>query len=230
MDLTFDFAGKRVLVTGTDTPIGAGTARAFLALGGQVAVNGGAIDGAQSVAGETASADGCKSVVETAIAQLGGLDILVNAASYREDKPFELVTPQDWDKAIDGALTAHLFCTQFALPALQESKGNIVNVTSSYAQMGSTDGSSAFSAAAGSIVNMTRMLALRFGVSGVRANCLCAGPLEGSAAAQQLEVPPIGRHGTADDMVPTILFLASRHASFMTGAIIVNDGGRYSGA
>jgi NAD(P)-dependent dehydrogenase (short-subunit alcohol dehydrogenase family) len=96
--------------------------------------------------------------------------------------------------------------------------------------MGGPDGSSAYAAAAASIVNMTRMQALRFGVDGVRANCLCAGPLEGLAAAQKAELPPIGRNGTAQDMAGSILFMASEHASFMSGAIIVIDGGRYSGA
>jgi NAD(P)-dependent dehydrogenase (short-subunit alcohol dehydrogenase family) len=96
--------------------------------------------------------------------------------------------------------------------------------------MGGPNGSSAYTAAAASIVNMTRMQALRFGVDGVRSNCLCAGPLEGSAWAQQADLPPIGRHGRPVDMAAAVLFLASDHAAFMTGAIIVNDGGRYSGA
>lgn len=224
MKIDLSFAGKRVLVTGADQPIGAAATLAFRDHGASVAVHSAAVDG------ELNSADSCKAVVEAAVAALGGLDVLINAADYREDKPFEQVSPEDWDKALDGSFTASLFCTQFAVPALQASKGNIVNVTSSYGQMGGPDGSSAYAAAAASIVNMTRMQSLRFGVDGVRANCLCAGPLEGSAAAQKAELPPIGRNGTAQDMAGSILFMASEHASFMSGAIIVIDGGRYSGA
>lgn len=224
MTIDLNFAGKRVLVTGADQPIGAAAAQAFRDHGAVVAVRAGAAEGALN------SAENCKAAIEAAVAALGGLDVLVNAADYREDKPFEQVSPEDWDKALDGSFTASLFCTQYALPALQASKGNIVNVTSSFGQMGGPDGSSAYSAAAASIVNMTRMQALRFGVDGVRSNCLCAGSLEGSAAAQNAELPPIGRNGTAHDMVGSILFMASEHAGFMTGAIIVIDGGRYSGA
>jgi NAD(P)-dependent dehydrogenase (short-subunit alcohol dehydrogenase family) len=222
--IDLNFAGKRVLVTGADQPIGAAAVQAFRDDGALVVAHNSVVDGALD------SAEGCKALVETAVATLGGLDILINASDYREDKPFEQVSPEDWDKALDGSFTASLFCTQYALPALQASKGNIVNITSSYGQMGGADGSSAYTAAAASIVNMTRMQALRFGVDGVRSNCLCAGPLEGATATQEAELPPIGRNGTAQDMVGSILLIASDHASFMTGAIIVVDGGRYSGA
>lgn len=230
MTIDLNFAGKRILVTGTDQPIGAAAAAAFCDHGAVVAVHGAAVAGAALLTGRLYSAEGCEALVQAALDQLGGLDILVNAADYRDDKPFEQVTPDDWDKALDGAFTASLFCTRYALQALQASKGNIVNVTSSYGQMGGPGGSSAYATAAASIVNMTRMQALRFGVDGVRSNCLCAGPIEGSSAAEVTELPPIGRNGTAQDMVGSILFMASEHASFMTGAIIVNDGGRYSGA
>lgn len=230
MTIDLNFAGKRILVTGTDQPIGAAAAAAFLDHGATVAVHGAAVVGASLLTGSLYSAESCQALVQTALDGLGGLDILVNAADYRGDKPFEQVTPEDWDKALDGSFTASLFCTQYALPALQASKGNIVNITSSYGQMGGPDGSSAYAAASASIVNMTRMQALRFGAEGVRSNCLCAGPIEGSTAAEATELPPIGRYGTAQDMVGSILFMASEHASFMTGAIIVNDGGRYSGA
>ncbi len=230
MTIDLNFAGKRILVTGTDQPIGAAAAAAFLDHGAVVAAHGAVVAGASLLTGSLNSADGCEAVLRAALDSLGGLDILVNAADYREDKPFEKVTPEDWDKALDGSFTASLFCTQYALPALQASKGNIVNITSSYGQMGGPGGSSAYAAAAASIVNMTRMQALRFAVDGVRSNCLCAGTIEGSPTAEAAELPPIGRHATAKDMVGSILFMASEHASFMTGAIIVNDGGRYSGA
>jgi NAD(P)-dependent dehydrogenase (short-subunit alcohol dehydrogenase family) len=228
MDMSFE--GRRVFVSGVEAPIGSAAARAFLEHGASVAVHGAAIERATQLQGDLHSAAGSKSVMDAAVAALGGLDVLVNAADFRDDKSFEQISPEDWERTVDGSFTASLFCTQFGLPALQASVGNIVNVTSSYGQMGGPAGSSAYTAAAASIVNMTRMQALRFGVDGVRSNCLCAGPLEGSAAATMIELPPIGRHGSVEDMVASILFLASAHASFMTGAIIVNDGGRYSGA
>ncbi len=230
MKMEMSFTGKRVFVTGVDKPIASAVARAFVEHGASVAVHGAPTDRATEFTGDLYTAEGCKRVVDGALTALGGLDVLVNAADFREDKPFEQITPDDWDATIDGALAVSMFCTQFALPPLQASKGNIINVTSSYAQMGGPSGSSAYTAAAASIVNLTRMQALRFGVDGVRSNCLCAGPLEGSVAAAKSDLPPIGRHGDAEEMAATILFLASPYAGFMTGAIIVLDGGRYSGA
>jgi len=158
--------------------------------------------------------------------------VLVNAAPPVAARSFEEVSPDDWATGIGNSFKAATFCTQQAVPALRASRGNIVNVASVLGLMGSARGASVHSAAMGSIVNMTRMAALRFGVDGIRVNCLCPGALADADVMDPLinEVPTIGRLGTVDDMAGTILFLASRHAGYMTGSIIVHDGGKYAGS
>jgi NAD(P)-dependent dehydrogenase (short-subunit alcohol dehydrogenase family) len=245
MKMDFDFSGKRVLVTGADSGVGLGAAAAFLAHGATVALHGAnqaAVDQAVAsldsgerlfgFASDLAHADGCRDLVAGALMALGGLDVLVNAAPPGASRSFAEVGPDDWAAGIGVSFKAATFCTQQAVPGLRASRGNVVNVASVLGLMGSGQGASVHSAAMGSIVNMTRMAALRFGADGIRVNCLCPGALANAGAGDPLsnEVPSIGRLGTVDDMAGTILFLASRHAGYMTGSIIVNDGGKYAGS
>lgn len=247
MKMHFDFTAKRVLVTGGTQGIGRGVVEGFLALGAVVAVQG---DDAASVAktiselgggdrlvaapGEVYKPEEARRVVSSAVAALGGLDVLVNAADLRQDVRVEAVTPENWDQVLNHSFKAATFCSQQAMDSLKASKGNIVNVASIEGLMGGPDGSAVYASAMGSVVQLTRMTALRLGVDGVRANCLVAGALEGQGGklGELPAAPPltIGRLGTVDDMVGPILFLASPYAGFMTGAIVVADGGKTAGA
>jgi NAD(P)-dependent dehydrogenase (short-subunit alcohol dehydrogenase family) len=255
MKMQIDFTGKRVLVTGGSSPIGRAAAAAYLEHGAVVAVQVPSQSLSEELSEELAHAErltcivgdisevsGCRAVVDTAVEKLGGMDVLVHASGFRPDIKFEDVTPEDWDAAINGTFKAATFCTQRALGSLKQSSGNIVNVATNLGLMGGPTGSSVHSAAMGSIVNMTRMEALRLGVDGVRSNCLCHGAIEESisgwgvgaelpesALNSELKVRPIGRHGRVDDMTPAILFLSSPYAGFMTGSVIVSDGGKFSG-
>lgn len=255
MKVQIDFTGKRILVTGGHYPIGRAAVAAYLEHGAIVAVQvpNQSIsdelfkelahdDRLICIVGDLNQVSKCRSVVDAAVAGLGGLDVLVNASGLRADIPFEDVTPENWDSAINGTFKAATFVTQRALKSLKDSKGNIVNVATNLGLMGGPAGSSVHSAAMGSIVNMTRMEALRLGAEGVRSNCLCHGAtdeyasrwgagaeLPESALNTELKVRPIGRHGRVDDMIPAILFLSSSNAEFMTGSVIVSDGGKFSG-
>lgn len=244
MKMQIDFSDKRVLVTGGTDAIGRGTVEGFLAHGARVAVHGPDAESVSStiaalggdarlvaVPGNLTTASGCKHVVEQAVAALGGLDVLVNAAAQRDDKAFEEVSPDSWANTLNGTFKAALFCTQQAAPSLKASGGNVVNIASIVGVMGGPSGTTAASAAAGSIINLTRMSALRLGVDGIRVNCLCPGVITDPEATQGAvaEAPTVGRPGTVDDMTGTILFLSSPYAGFMTGSIIVNDGGKTAG-
>lgn len=242
MKMQINFWGKSVLVTGATEAIGRACAAAFLAHGARVAINGpdeasvaatiaalGGGDGLVAAAGDLSTREGCASVVGGAVDAFGHLDVLVNAAQAGEDRPFESVTPENWAEAIDGSFRAALLCTQQAAPHLKAVKGNVVNVTSIPGVMGGVAGTSARASAAGSIVNLTRMSALRLGVDGLRVNCLCAGELADSPRSVGAVPPMVGRFGDPDDMAGTVLFLASPYAGFMTGSIVVNDGGVSAG-
>ena len=248
-----DFEDRRVLITGSTRGIGLAAARAFLERGARVAVNGrsaesvsAAIDelgGARLVPapGSIDTAAGCAAVVEAAVAALGGLDVLVNNAGVYHIAAIAETDEAMWDEIIDVNVKGSYFCSRAALPALKESKGNIVNLGST-AGLAGYAGTTAYCASKGAVVNLTRALALEL-VPQVRVNCVCPTATEtemgrmnfppdlapeAARAAFEASVP-MKRLATVDEVAAAILFLASEEASFITGAALPVDGARTAG-
>lgn len=246
------FDGKRVLVTGSTRGIGLATAQAFLDKGASVVVHGrsrASVDGAlkelgggTGIAADLATLEGCRSLVDGALEALGGLDVLVNNAALGDGASIEESTPEMWQATVDVNLRAPFFLTQYALPALRRSGGNVVMVSSVSGLMGHPDGVSVYCTSKGGLINMTRAMALELAGS-VRVNCLAPGPID----TDMHRIParesgdesgyfdgintwvPMGRIGTAREMAAGILYLASDEASFTTGAILSLDGGGGAG-
>ena len=254
--MSFDFTNKRVLVTGGTRGIGRATVEAFLDAGARVAVNGRTADSVaravsgleardhiEPVPGDIATVKGCKSVVESAIARLGGLDILVNNAGGGEGGSIEELTAQQWDRTMNLNLRGPFLCTKHAVKALRASKGNVVNIASILGVVGKGRGTSAYCASKGGVVNLTRDLAAELGPD-IRVNCLCPGAIDTDmlrdfgamlgkgdiAAGYDLlrDSASLGRVARTSEMASVILYLASDHASFVTGSIHVADGGAIS--
>lgn len=244
-----DFDGKRVLVTGSTMGIGRGTAEMFHEAGASVAINGRNPDtvaetieklgGERLVAapGDVGTVAGCKSVVETALAGLGGLDCLVNNAGIADLSRLLEVTEEHWDKVMAVNLRAALFCSKFALPALRESKGNIVHIASVAGLFAGPTDSVVYAITKGGLVNMTRTMAIELAQDGVRVNALCPGYIDTPMVQAENEATdgqiydfiahstPMGRVGTVRECASSILYFASDGASYVTGAILSNDGG-----
>lgn len=246
------FDGKRVIVTGSTRGIGLATAQEFLKRGAEVVVHGHSRDsveralkelgGGHGIAADVASLDACKRLIDEGTAALGGLDVLVNNAALGDDASFEESGPEFWQTMMDVNLRAPFFLTQYALPALTHSKGNVVMVSSVSGLMGHPEGVSVYCTSKGGLVNMTRVLALEL-AGRVRVNCLAPGPID----TDMHRIParesgdekgyfdginhwvPMGRIGTAEEMAHGILYLASDEASFTTGAILSLDGGGGAG-
>jgi len=249
-----NLTGKRVLVTGGTRGIGRATVEAFLAAGARVAVNGSRADsvaaaladlkaGERTVGapGDLSEVAGCERVVEAAAAALGGLDVLVNNAGVGgAGKPFAETTAAEYDATLNINLRAVFFCTRYAVPALREGRGNVVNVASILGLGGRGAGLSLYCASKGGVVNLTRDLAIELAPD-IRVNCVCPGAVDtemlqglgrqlgqGDVAAGYAKLTqgrPMKRVGQAAEIANAIVFLASDLASFTTGAIQVVDGG-----
>lgn len=246
------FVGKVALVTGGTRGIGLATARGFLEEGASVAVvgrnqqRGARIAqelGARFVPADVRIAAQCERAVERTIAAYGRLDILVNGAGviYR-DRTVEETTEEEWDATLDTNLKGAFLMSKYALPALRESKGAIVNVAS-YLGLVGLAGAGAYTASKAGLVGLTRTMALDHAEEPVRVNCVCPGSVltdmifdawdaygDVEEARRLWEAKhPLGRIGTPEEIARGILFLASEEASFITGAALPVDGGITAG-
>jgi NAD(P)-dependent dehydrogenase (short-subunit alcohol dehydrogenase family) len=250
-----DFTDKRVLVTGGSRGIGFAVVEAFLDAGARVAVNGrteqsvsAAIErlggGEYLVAapGDIGTVQGCEAAVETAVEAFGGLDVLVNNAGVGSGRPIEDSDEAMWDAHVDVNLKGTFFCCRAALPALRESKGNIVNIASDAGLMG-CPGIVVYCASKGGVVNMTRAMSLEVAPD-VRVNSVCPGYVDTDmirrdhidkkddpAAAEQrmIDYAPLKRIGTPAEISTAVLYLASVEARFITGTALAIDGGSTAG-
>ncbi len=244
-----DFTGKRVLITGSTMGIGRGAAEMFLEADAAVAINGrdpetvaqtiGELGAERLVAaaGDVETVAGCQSVVETAVAGLGGLDCLVNNTGICPLAYLGEITEDHWDQVVHVNLRAAMFCTKFALPELRKSKGNVIHIASVGGLVAGPSDSFVYAITKGGLVNMTRTMALELAGDGVRVNCLCPGYIntpmienENKATGGQViefinGSVPMGRIGTVRECASSILYFASDDASYVTGAVFSNDGG-----
>lgn len=255
MTMQFDFSDKRVLITGSSRGIGFSTARAFLAAGARVALNGrtatstaaaltalGNPERTVAAPGDVATAAGCAAIVRAALAGLGGLDVLVNNAGVAKSGPSDSFTEADWDWLVDVNLKGSFFTSQAALSALRASGGNIVNIASDAGLVGER-GLTVYCAAKGGVVNMTRALALELAPA-VRVNCVCPGYVDTDmvrrdtidkasdpAALEETlkNKAPLQRIAAPEEIATAILYLASAEARFVTGAAFQIDGGTTAG-
>jgi len=246
-----DLKGKRALITGSSTGIGAAVAREFGRLGVAVAVhgnkNGAAAEAVAAeiraaggtaivVLGDVSKASEAARVVEEAVGGLGGLDILLNNAGAILDR----VTNAAFDEAkyeavYDLNVRSVLAVTKAAYPHLKAGGGSIINTGSVAGRFGGFGGSAVYASAKAAVHSITRNAAREFAPDGIRVNVVAPGfiitpfhdstpqAVKDSAAAQI----PMGRLGTAEDCVGAYVFLAARSMSgYITGQIIDVNGGQ----
>ena len=169
----------------------------------------------------------------------GGLDILVNNAYYCHGTHVPDIDPELWDRNIEGCLKSAYLCSRAALPQMiRRGGGSIVNISSVNALM--SFGEAAYSAAKAGVISLTRTTAVDYGPDGVRVNAICPGTVITEGWQHVLEkdpriferiaeVYPLKRVGRPEEIASVALFLASEEASFVTGSVVVADGGVTSG-
>ena len=244
------FAGKRALVTGGGSGIGAATVRRLAAEGAQVVVADARPGAAAEVAGDVQAVGidvdvrdepAVGSMVAQAIEHLGGLDVVVHCAGVVRQGTTHDCMLDDWNQVIGVNLTGTFLVIKHTLPALLAAGGGAIVTIGSVASVVAAGRSSAYDASKGGVLQLTRAVAAEYADRGIRANCVLPGLVAtsltttstsllgemtapSSSAAGRVRVPD-DRAADPNELAAVIAFLASGDASFVTGAAIAADGG-----
>lgn len=251
--MQFDYSGRRVLITGGTSGIGAATARAFAGAGAQVVINGRQREPAEELIGELAGAAGriefiqgdlsepatCAHIVAASAERLGGLDVVVNSAGIIYHATAEETSDAQWLDTMNVNVNAMFFVCRAAIPHLRDSKGTIVNIASDAALSGSYH-LTAYCASKGAVLQMTRAMALDYAGEGIRIVPVCPGDVDTpmlrgefrdrgldaeAGLAESAAGVPINRVCTAAEVAGMVLYACSDSAGFVTGYPLVVDGG-----
>jgi 3-oxoacyl-[acyl-carrier protein] reductase len=231
--------GKTALVTGASKGIGKAIATELAAAGASVVVGyRSGRDEAEALAGElggraiqadVSSADEAKRLVEEA----GDLDILVNNAGLTRDGLLARMSDDDWRTVIDTNLASVFYtCRAVTRPMMKKRAGAIVNISSIVGVHGNW-GQTNYAASKAGIIGFTKSLARELGSRNIRANVVAPGyvrtqltdVLPEDATGAMLENTPLGRLGDPEDIAGAVRFLCSDAASFITGEVLLVDGG-----
>ncbi len=237
--------GRKALVTGGASGIGAAIAARLAAEGAEVWVGDIDTEGAERVAGEVNGHAVELDVTDleaarAAIEAVGGtVDLLVNNAGTDEFGFFTYTTPEQWQKVIGINLVGTMNCTHAALPGMQQAGyGRIVSISSEAGRVGSK-GSAAYSAAKAGIVGFTKAIARENARYGITANAIAPGPIEtpllmgakefGEIGEKVIETmrsaTQMGRLGRPEEVAAAAAFLVSDDASYVTGETLGVSGG-----
>jgi 3-oxoacyl-[acyl-carrier protein] reductase len=240
----FDLSGKHALVTGASGGIGGAIARALHGAGASVLLAGTRRDALDTLAGElgarafVATADladpaAADALVKAAESAMGQVDILVNNAGLTRDTLALRMKDEDWQAVVDVNLTAGFRLARSALRGMMRRRwGRIVAITSVVGATGNP-GQVNYAAAKAGMVGMSKALAAEVASRGITVNCVAPGfiatAMTDALTPEQKEriatVVPMGRIGTADEVAPCVLFLASEEARYVTGQTLHVNGG-----
>ena len=251
----FDLSGKKAFVTGASRGIGRVIAVALAAAGADVAIAARSQDGLAATAREVTDLgrkafvfpldvtrqDDVTAAVHEAIRLLGQLDIVVNnAGGMNFMVPFLDMRISGWEKVLRLNLDSTVYVCQAAGPHMRErGSGSVINVAS-VAGMSGAPGLIPYGAAKAAVISVTRTLAVEWAPHGIRVNALCPGwtatdlnqNLWGAADGGRSVIAnvPMARWGRPEEMAGPAVFLASDASSYMTGQVLVVDGGQLATA
>ena len=247
-----DLNGKVAIVTGAGRNIGRAIALTLADGGASIVVNARSnCAEADAVAreiessggkalvhiGDVADATAVQAMADTAVKHFGGIDILINNAALRREKPFAEMSYAEWREILDVTLDGAFHCAKACLPALRKSgAGSIVNIGGLSAHTGAGDRAHVVTAKAG-IIGFTRALAHDLASDGITVNCVVPGligtprPKDRPEPAHHLTHQTIsGERGRPEDVAATVRFLSGPGARYINGQAIHANGGAYLGA
>lgn len=243
-----DLTGKVALVTGGSRGIGRAIVEKLAGQGASIVVNYNAsrdaadevvegirANGGQAIAiqGDVRDPEAAKRLVKGALDEFGRLDILVNNAGTTRDNLLALMKEADWDLVLDTNLKGAYNVTKVAIrPMMKQRSGRIISITS-VAGVAGNPGQANYSAAKAGLIGFTKSVAKEMGPRNITANAVAPGYVPTDLTAdlpehliqQAVELTPLGRLGTVEDVANVVAFLASDEACYITGQVLRVDGG-----
>ena len=245
----FDLTGRVALVTGGSKGLGKAMARGFAEAGANIVISSRHEAELKSAAAEIAagtqakvawfvadmtSRDDVKKLAERALKEMGRVDILVNNAGSNIPQPIDQITDEAWDNIVELNLTSCMALTRALVPQMKERRwGRIIHI-SSIMGLASKDARNVYSATKSGLIGLARASALDLGAYNITVNCIAPGPfltdLPGSLlSAEQKKAladrTALGRWGDPRELAGPALLLASEAGSYITGEVLVVDGG-----
>jgi NAD(P)-dependent dehydrogenase (short-subunit alcohol dehydrogenase family) len=242
---------KVAIITGAASGIGLAAARRFVAEGAKVVVAD-VQDASHEVAEMTkqggkalfvrtdvSSEAQVEALIQRTAAAYGRLDVLVNCAGVELSKKITDTSEAEWDRLMSVNLKGVFLCSRAAIPVIWRNGGGvIVNVASELGLVGGSE-IAAYCASKGGVVQLTKAMAIDHAGDGIRVNCVCPGPvstpllesiIQASSNPEEerrhiTEKTLLRRLGRPEEIANVILFLASEESSYLTGSVVVADGG-----
>jgi len=187
----------------------------------------------------------CMEAIDEVVDNFGGIDILVNAAGVVTRASVVETSEADWDRIIAVNLKSVYLLGKYTIPIMEQRGGGaIINISSGWGLVGGKD-AAAYCASKGAVVLLTKAMALDHGSQNIRVNCICPGDTDtpmlrsesealGISYEQMLKDSanerPLRRVGTPMDIAQSVLFLAGNASRFITGSVLVVDGGGLAGS
>jgi NAD(P)-dependent dehydrogenase (short-subunit alcohol dehydrogenase family) len=242
---------KTAIITGSASGIGAETVRLFLEAGANVV----AVDvqeppcppalqhtygpRVRSVHGDVALEATAKEAVQLATKSFGTIDVLINNAGIAIIKKLHEHTPEDWDRVMNINVKSIYWFARHVIPVMQKQGSGVILNTGSISSVIGIPVQGGYAASKGAVIQLTRQMAVDYAADGIRVNAVCPGsvdtPLLQKGAVDSGDPPkfikmlsdahPIGRIADSEEIAQFFLFLASGNARFITGSILMIDGG-----
>jgi NAD(P)-dependent dehydrogenase (short-subunit alcohol dehydrogenase family) len=247
--VTFNFSGEVALITGGSRGLGLEIAQAFGSAGATVVITARReqwLNEAEQAlkdqgvpvhafVADVTDPTSVENLVQQTLTACGKIDVLVNNAGLTWGAPAETMPLERWRQVIDANITGTFLMSQaVGQHMLERGKGVMVNVASIAGMGGGQVNTVGYNASKAAVINLTRALAAEWGSRGIRVNAIAPGLFRtrmSEVLVQRFEpviaqLTPLGRIGKPGEIGPTVLFLASEGASYITGQVVPIDGGR----